>query len=545
VVLKPQEMLKCDVLVIGSGGAGLRAAIVAGLKNADTLLVSKSRIGHPTNTYMSKSIIAASGWGVPEDNKDVHMLDTIKGGRYLNDQEKVAMVAERAGKEVAFLKDCGVNFEMEEGKPVLAKIPGHHYARHVHGKNWTGSDLIKPLRRRAEAAGVRFEENVFVTRLLTSEGKISGATGLTADGNFISIQAKAVVLATGGYAQIYLNTNNAAGITGDGLALAFDTGVALKDMEFVQFYPTAMGKRGSRLLLYEKMLVQKGVVLKNSDGEDILRKNDRDPATITRDQLAQLIIKEIKDSPERKQKIIMDLESLSEQTAKELTHLLPSSWWKGKKTYEVVPTTHFCMGGIATDKWGATSLSALFAVGEVTAGAHGANRLAGNALAEVFSMGSLVGEKAADLALNTGSHFPIKEAADDEMKRLEREFSGEGESPRQLLQELKAQMWNNVGVSREKNELEEALEYIQGSQPRAAVGNPADLIRLLELRNMRIVAEMVCKAALKRTESRGAHFRVDHPDEDNSRWLKNIVFRKGEAGMEVGTTTVCQDLVKP
>jgi succinate dehydrogenase/fumarate reductase flavoprotein subunit len=545
VVLKPQEMLKCDVLVIGSGGAGLRAAIVAGLKNADTLLVSKSRIGHPTNTYMSKSIIAASGWGVPEDNKDVHMLDTIKGGRYLNDQEKVAMLAERAGKEVAFLKDCGVNFEMEEGKPVLAKIPGHHYARHVHGKNWTGSDLIKPLRRRAEAAGVRFEENVFVTRLLTSEGKISGATGLTADGNFISIQAKAVVLATGGYAQIYLNTNNAAGITGDGLALAFDTGVALKDMEFVQFYPTAMGKRGSRLLLYEKMLVQKGVVLKNSDGEDILRKNDRDPATITRDQLAQLIIKEIKDSPERKQKIIMDLESLSEQTAKELTHLLPSSWWKGEKTYEVVPTTHFCMGGIATDKWGSTSLSALFAVGEVTAGAHGANRLAGNALAEVFSMGSLVGEKAADLALNTGSHFPIKEAADDEMKRLEREFSGEGESPRQLLQELKAQMWNNVGVSREKNELEEALEYIQGSQPRAAVGNPADLIRLLELRNMRIVAEMVCKAALKRTESRGAHFRVDHPDEDNSRWLKNIVFRKGEAGMEVGTTTVCQDLVKP
>jgi succinate dehydrogenase/fumarate reductase flavoprotein subunit len=160
-------------------------------------------------------------------------------------------------------------------------------------------------------------------------------------------------------------------------------------------------------------------------------------------------------------------------------------------------------------------------------------------------MGSLVGEKAADLALNTGSHFPIKEAADDEMKRLEREFSGEGESPRQLLQELKAQMWNNVGVSREKNELEEALEYIQGSQPRAAVGNPADLIRLLELRNMRIVAEMVCKAALKRKESRGAHFRVDHPDEDNSRWLKNIVFRKGEAGMEVETTTVCQDLVKP
>jgi succinate dehydrogenase/fumarate reductase flavoprotein subunit len=544
-MLKPQEILKCDVLVIGSGGAGLRAAIVAGLKNADTLLVSKSEIGRPTNTYMSKSIIAASGWGVSEDNKDVHTVDTIKGGRYLNDQEKVAIVAERAGKEVAFLKECGVNFEMNEGKPAVVKIPGHHYARHVHGENWTGSDLVKPLRRRAEEAGVRFEEHVFVTRLLTTDGKISGATGVTADGKFIAIQAKAVVLATGGYAQIYLNTNNAAGITGDGQALAFDTGVALKDMEFVQYYPTARGKQGSRLLLYEKMLVQKGVVLKNSDGEDILQKNGKDPARITRDQLAQLIIKEIKESPEGKQKIIMDLEFLSEQTAKELTQLLPSSWWKGEKSYEVVPTTHFCMGGIVTDKWGATSLSGLFAVGEVTAGAHGANRLAGNALAEIFSMGSLVGEKAADLAMNTGSPFPIKEAADDEMKRLEREFSGEGESPRQLIQELKAQMWNKAGVSREKNELEEALEYIQGPWPRAAVGSPAELIQLLELLNMRIVAEMVCKAALKRTESRGAHFRVDYPDEDNSRWLKNIVFRKGEAGMEVETTAVSQDLVKP
>jgi succinate dehydrogenase/fumarate reductase flavoprotein subunit len=203
------------------------------------------------------------------------------------------------------------------------------------------------------------------------------------------------------------------------------------------------------------------------------------------------------------------------------------------------------MGGIETDKWGATSLSGLFAVGEVTAGAHGANRLAGNALAEIFSMGSLVGEKAADLAMNIGSPFPIKEAADDEKKRLEREFSEEGESLRQLIQGLKAQMWNKVGISREKNELEEALEYIQGLQPHAAVGNAAELIRLLELQNMKIVAEMVCKAALKRTESRGAHFRVDYPDEDNSRWLQNIVFRKGEAGMEVDTTKVCQDLVKP
>ncbi len=246
---------------------------------------------------------------------------------------------------------------------------------------------------------------------------------------------------------------------------AESAGVPLKDMEFVQFYPTAMGKRGSRLLLYEKMLIQEGVVLKNTEGEDILRKNDKDPATITRDQLAQLIIKELKEGPEENKRIIMDLESLSEQTAKDLTQLLPSSWWKGEKTYDVVPTTHFCMGGIETDKWGATSVSGLFAVGEATAGAHGSNRLAGNALAEVFSLGSLVGEKAADHAMTIGSHFPIKESADDEQHRLEEEFSGEGESPRQMIQELKTEMWNKAGISRKKNELEYALKYIQRSCP--------------------------------------------------------------------------------
>ncbi len=543
--LNPQENLTCDILIIGSGGAGLRAGIVAASKNADTLLVSKSRIGHPTNTYMSKAIIAASGWGEAEDNKDVHTVDTIKGGRFINDQEKVATLAERVGNEISFLKECGVHFEMADGKPVLAKIPGHHYARHVHGENWTGSDLVKPLTNRAKAAGVRFKDHLFITRLITSEGKICGATGVTTDGDFITIQAKAVVLATGGYAQIYLNTNNAHGITGDGLALAYDAGVALKDMEFVQFYPTARGKQGSRLLLYEKMLIQKGVVLKNSDGEDILKKNGKDPATITRDQLAQLIINEIKEGPEGKERIVMDLSSLTEETAKELIHLLPAAWWKGEKAYDVVPTTHFCMGGIETDKDGATSVRGLFAVGEATAGAHGANRLAGNALAEIFSLGSLVGEKAAELTMNTGAHLPINEAADIEKERLEKEFSEEGVCPKQLIQDLKEQMWDKAGIAREKNELEKALEFINDTWLSAEVINAKQLIRLLEFQNMRVVAEMVCRAALKRTESRGAHYRVDYPEEDNSQWLKNIVFHKGNDEMEVETRVVSQELVKP
>ena len=541
--LKLQKMLNCDVLVIGGGGAGLRSAIAAKKNHANVLLVSKSRLGRATNTYISKAVIAASGWGVPEDNKDVHMDDTIKGGRFLNDQSKVAMIAERIGPEIAFLKECGVNFTMQDGSPQLLKIPGHLYARHVHGENWTGSDLVLPLIRRARQMGVRSKDHVFVTRLLASDGHITGAAGVTPDGDFVVIRAKTVVLATGGFAHIFLNTNNASGITGDGLALAYELGVALKDMEFVQFYPTAMGKRGSRLLLYEKLLAQKEVVLKNREGEDIIRKNGiSDPTQVTRDQLAQLIMKEIKDDRTGSQQIIMELGSLSEETARELTQLIPSSWWKGQKHFKVAPTTHFCMGGVVTDQWGETSQSGLFTVGEVTAGAHGANRLGGNALAEVFSMGSLVGLKAAEMAMKIALHPPAQEEVDNEISRLEGMFSKQGASPQELIRDLKTMMWHKVGIIRKKKELEEALERLQGPWPQAAIENPGDLIKLLEFRNMRLIAEMVCIAALQRTESRGSHYRVDHHEEDNRQWLKNILFRKGDTGMEVETKSVHQGL---
>lgn len=543
--LNHQKMCDCDVLVIGGGGAGFRSAIAARAKDADVLMVSKSRLGHATNTYISKSIIAASGWGCAEDNDTVHMTDTITGGRFLNDQAKVATLTRRVGAEVTFLRECGVSLAMADGKPQVVHIPGHLYPRHVYGENWTGSDLVSPLKHRAEQAGVRFLENVFVTRLLSADGRITGATGLSVDGQFHAVRAKAVVLATGGYAQIYLNTNNAAGITGDGLALAYEVGGALQDMEFVQFYPTAMGRRGNRLLLYEKMLAQTGVVLKNGDGQDILLKNGfSDPTKVTRDQLAQLVIKEIRADTRGATHMTMDLSALSAETASQLRQLLPAAYWKGQRNYAVAPTTHFCMGGVATDQDGETSVGGLFAIGEVSAGAHGANRLGGNALAEVFALGSLGGEKAAESAQQTGSLPSVDDAVDQEKNRLEGEFSPGGVSPRQLTRALKTLMWEKVGIIRGKSELEAALARIQGDWPEAAIGNSADLIRLLEFRNMRLVAEMVCRAALERTETRGSHFRVDYPAEDNEHWLKNIVLRKGDTGTEVESVNVVQSRVK-
>jgi len=539
--LKLQEMLNCDVLVIGSGGAGLRSAIAAKENNADVLLVSKYRLGRPTNTYISKSVIAASGWGEPDDNKDSFIDDTMKGGRFLNDHSKVSMIAERIGAEIAFLKKCGVNFGMQEGKPHLLKLPGHHYSRHIHGENWTGSDLIKPLVQLVEHKGIRSMDYVFITKLLTSDGHIAGAAGITPDGDFIIIRAKTVILATGGYAQIFLNTNNASGITGDGLALAFELGAALKDIEFIQFYPTAMGKRANRLLLYERLLGQKGVVLRNKEGVDIIRKNGiADPMQMNRDQLAQLIMKEIKDDRTGSQQIFMDLRDISEETAETMSQLIPSSWWKGQKQCEITPTAHFSMGGLVTDEWGQTSRRGLFAAGEVSAGAHGANRLGGNALAEVFSLGSLVGLKASELAVNIVSHSPDKDEINNEIRKLEAMFSAQGVSIKDMIRDLKTLMWYNVGIIREKNELEEALKRLREPVPQTAAENPDDLIKLLEFRNMRLIAEMVCIAAIQRTESRGSHYRVDYREENNLQWLKNILFRKGDAGIEVEIKSVNQ-----
>lgn len=551
------EIVSCDVLVIGGGGAGLRSAIAAASSGARVLVVSKARIGRSTNTFLSKAVIAASGWGVPDDNAEVHARDTVEGGRFLNDISIVTRIAEQAKSEVAFLRDCGVRFDMENDRPRVMQTPGHRYARHVYGENWVGRDLVFPLMRHAAKKGVDFMAHVFVSRLLVSGNRISGAAGISRDNRFIVFKARAVVLATGGYAQIYLNTNNAPGITGDGQALAYEAGVGLKDMEFVQFYPTARGRRGSRLFLYEKMLAQKGVALKTDRDEDILKANGiSDPLSVTRDQLAQIMMKatrgqfgcgpgqEEKDTPilgAGNRTVWMDLASLSEDIARKLTPLLPKAyWWKGQKRFNVMPTTHFCMGGVVIGHRGQTSLQGLFAVGEVTAGAHGANRLGGNALAEIFTMGSRVGETAGQYAMQAPAPALIEGRIEDEKRRLERLFHSKGVHSGRLIEELKTIMWHKAGIIRNKIGLQAALEQISGHWPRAAITDSRGLIAYLEFENMRLVAEMVGRAALLREESRGSHFRTDFSSEDNVNWLRNIVIHKGSTGLELGAVAVPQ-----
>lgn len=532
--LKTEKTLSCDVLVIGSGGAGLRAAIAAQSAGAAVLISSKSKIAQTSNTYISKGVMAASGLGSPEDSIDCHVHDTLKGGRFLNDRAMVETMAGRAKDEITFLQRCGAGFGMDGDKPMLLHIPGHQHPRHLFGATWKGSDIVLPLKHHAAKLGVGFLDHLFISRILTSGGRISGATAVNATGQYITISAPTIVLATGGYSHIFLNTNNVPGITGDGQALCYELGLPLKDMEFIQFYPTAMGRRGSRLLLNEKLLAQDGVYLKNEADENILEKYGcSDFFSLNRDQLAQMMMKET-----LKGTVLMDLTALSPETAKLLTPILPSSYWKGQKTFEVMPTAHFCMGGVKTNDQGETAITGLFAAGEVTGGAHGANRLGGNSLAEIFSMGSLAGERAAARAKTAPAPSDFESPAKNEKRRLEAKFSPDGLTPASLTLTLKQMMWEKAGILRNQKDLEEALKILENPWPEARVKTPGELIKMLEFDNLKLISMAVCRAALTRTESRGSHFRTDYPEENNNSWHQNLIIQKKNSHMQCTRETI-------
>ena len=436
-------------------------------------------------------------------------------------------------------KSAGWPFKKKEGRFNTDYIAGHSFPRHVSGQHRTGSDLTLPLKQHAEKIGVRFADRVFITRIFSSGDRVAAASGVSHDGRFLVFTAGSVILATGGFGQMYQHTNNAAGITGDGQALALHLGLPLKDMEFVQFYPTATGKLGNRLILYEALVLGEGASLKNRAGEDIILKHGlKDPMRLTRDRLAQAIMRELLGGNDVDGGVIMDLSSISEERLAPLASLLPSARHADQKTLIVSPTTHFCMGGIMINKNAETPLTGLFAAGETTAGVHGANRLGGNALCEVFTFGGIAGKRAAARAEELGSVKAPDEMIQHEKARLEARFKGNGADPKVLSRSLKKAMWFKAGILRNPEGLREALETIsdiRSEAVEASIRKISDLVRCLELDNMLLLSEVVCRAALLRTESRGSHYRTDCPEEDNAHWLKNIVAKKDEAGIRLET----------
>jgi fumarate reductase (CoM/CoB) subunit A len=531
---KSPSIITTDVLIIGSGGAGLRAAIAAREKGVSVILVSKSRTGLGNNTAISLAAMStATGEADPRDNPQVQAKDIMEGGRYLNDRKLVERLTERAALEVPNLEKYGVLIDRENGKHIVTRGGGHSYPRNVRGEKNIGISYTRPLAAYAAKLGVEFKEHIFITKLLVNNGKIAGAAGFDWNGNMLVFQAKAVLLAAGGLGHLYQWTNNAAGTTGDGYVLAYQAGVPLRDMEFVQFYATAIG--GVKILNYEIFVLNAGAKIKNALGEDIFARYGMDsPVKITRDKTARAIITEINEGRGKEGGVIFDLTPVSEANIQKFHSLLPhEAVTDGQKEFIVSPTCHFHMGGCVTDVETRTNIAGLFAAGEITGGEHGANRLGGNALAEIFALGSLAGENAAAFAQNNAiSKVDAKEIA-AEKKRFEALMGDGGDATASLTLSLQEVMWRNVGIIRNGKGLAKTLNKINEVHARSKDVKAADareLERRLELDNLLLVGEMVTRAALTRTESRGAHFRADYPAEDE-KWKANLFITNKNGAM--------------
>ncbi len=533
----------CDVLVIGGGGAGLRAAVESRKAGVDVILTSKSAVGFSNNTFISYGVFAAAGVkDGSHDSPEIHLRDTLIGGRFINDSRLVTAMVKESPAQISFLEECGVNFLRKDGRIEATQNPGHSYPRQVRTIVRSGKGFILPLKAYAQKIGIRFFDRVFITKIVTLDKRIVGATGLDLAGRFRFFSAKCIVLATGGFGRIYLHTDNAAGITGDGQVLAHQAGVQLKDMEFVQFYPTALGKYGTTLLVYEPF-VFRGAVLRNAEGVDILRKYGmKEPYAMTRDRVSRAVMKEIRAGGGGAEKrIALDLKSIPRTKLPELGPFFPSGRFSEQMQIPVTPTVHFCMGGVVTDERAETSVEGLFASGEVCGGIHGANRLGGNAICEIFAMGAIAGRCAALKAKGSMRLHHSKPELTGEIRRLESIAARKPLDYKEVRRLIREIMWLKCGISRDAEELQEAadaLEKLTSRLGEAGATTRKALIGFLELCNQALIAKMVCASALLRTESRGSHFRSDYPEENNSEWLQNIVIRKTDSGFCLERTPV-------
>src|SRR6266568_3681137 len=578
-----------DVLVVGAGGAGLRAAIEAAAEGCSVGLVCKSLLGKAHTVMAEGGVAAALATTDSRDSWKVHFRDTMRGGKLLNDWRMAQIHAQEAPARVNELEAWGALFDRTpDGRILQRNFGGHQYPRLAHVGDRTGLEMIRTLQdKTVHSPGVDVYMECTIARLLKDGERIAGALAYRRDsGRFIVFRTKAVVLATGGIGRAYKVNSNSWEYTGDGQALAYEAGADLMGMEFVQFHPTGMvWPLSVRGILVTEGVRGEGGVLKNSKGERFMfrympdmfkgdfaeteaesdawvngerKKNRRPPELLTRDVVAKAITKEIAEgrgSPHGG--VFLDI--ASKQGPDYIKQKLPSMYHQFKELaqvditkdpMEIGPTTHYMMGGVKVDaETQEATVPGLYAAGEVGGGMHGANRLGGNSLSDLLVFGRRAGLHAAEAAKRGGTsrpHVPDGEvdlARQEALAPFERAEEG-GENPFAVQSALQAVMQRHAGIIRDRLGLETALAELDKLKVRALEAgvmgsreyNPG-WHTAIDLRSLLIVSEASARAALERTESRGADTRSDYPDSDDKQAREQIVIKEEGARMTVRRET--------
>jgi succinate dehydrogenase / fumarate reductase flavoprotein subunit len=578
------ETLTHDVLVIGAGGAGLRAAIAAAAEGVSVALVCKSLLGK-AHTVMAEGGVAAALANVDDrDNWRVHFSDTMRGGQYLNNWRMAELHAKEAPDRVRELEAWGALFDRTpDGRILQRNFGGHKYPRLAHVGDRTGLEMIRTLQDHGIHQGIDVHMEYTVLTLLKDGDRVAGALAYDRErGRFKVFHSRAVVLATGGIGRAFKITSNSWEYTGDGQALAYDAGAALQDMEFVQFHPTGMVWPPSvRGILVTEGVRGEGGVLKNAEGRRFMfddvpenyraqtatdpdegwrytqgdKSARRPPELLTRDHVARAIVREVREgrgSPHGG--VFLDIAWIKERIPHAAEHIkkkLPSMYHQfktladidiTKEPMEVGPTTHYVMGGIRVDgDTQMTNVPGLFAAGECAAGLHGANRLGGNSLSDLLVFGKRAGEYAARFArANSDTRVDVAQATRAERRALEPFERKDGEGPYQIQQALQNVMQENVGIVRREAEMLRALAEIDSLTQRAekvtVTGNREynpGWHTALDLGNLLTISRAIALTAIERKESRGGHFRDDYPNKDPEFGKVNLVIQAGPDGSMV------------
>jgi succinate dehydrogenase / fumarate reductase flavoprotein subunit len=571
-----------DVLVVGAGGAGLRAAIEAANAGVSVGLICKSLLGKAHTVMAEGGMAAAMAHNDDRDNWKVHFADTMRGGQYVNNWRMAEIHAKEAPDRVRELEGWGAVFDRTpDGRINQRNFGGHRYPRLAHVGDRTGLELIRTLQDHTVYLGVTVHMEHTVISLLVDGGRASGVVAYDRErGRFHAFTAKAVILATGGVGRAYKVTSNSWEGTGDGHALAFRAGAELIDMEFIQFHPTGMVWPPSvKGILVTEGVRGEGGVLKNSEGRRFMfddipdnykpqtasdeeegwrytqgdKSARRPPELLTRDHVARCINREVKagrGSPHGG--VYLDIAWITSKLPGGEEHIkrkLPSMYHQFKELadlditttpMEVGPTTHYIMGGVRVDADSQEStIPGLFAAGECASGINGANRLGGNSLSDLIVFGKRAGEYAAEFARKNGAvkvnDADVERAIAESLAPFDRGASGE--NPYKIQDELQDTMQGLVGIVRQESEMVEALDRLRGYKARAARAGVSGHREYnggwhtaLDLHNLLDVAEAITLSAIERKESRGGHFRDDYPDKAAEFSTINIMVKRAADG---------------